>query len=138
MLSGNVSSAEDTPPPTEENYDYPGAEKIFQERGILLRKGDGHILLVDCGNRNDLVEAWSRSKGRFCFQVSGSTGYLSMELPQAYLLKADSHVIQATITIKDRTDSVTVPKTEFKSIGEGADPNSPPATLLELKATAAG
>ncbi|MFJ4471910.1 hypothetical protein ACIP2X_31110 [Streptomyces sp. NPDC089424] len=32
-----------------EDFAYPGADKIQQERGFVLERGDGHIVLADCG-----------------------------------------------------------------------------------------
>jgi hypothetical protein len=129
--------AEDAQPRIEENYDYPGADRIFQERAILLRKGDGHILFVDCNSGSDLVRVWSRSKGQLCFRISGTTGYLTMELPEVYLISGGSdHTIQATVTIEGNVGTVQVPKNTWTPVGEGADAESRPAALLEFRATA--
>lgn len=126
----------ETQPPIEENYDYPFADKIFAERGIRLIKGDGRILLVDCGGP-DLVEVLSRSKGKFCFQVKGTRGgYVTMELPETYLIKGDSHPIAAKVIVDGETEIVPVNKNEWVPVGEGTDPNSGPATLLEIRASA--
>jgi hypothetical protein len=60
LFASTFGALADNPqPPIEENYDYPGAEKIFQERGIRLRKGDGHILLVDYSSGTGLADSTS-------------------------------------------------------------------------------
>jgi hypothetical protein len=129
--------AEDAQPPIEENYDYPGADKILQERGILLRKGDGHILLADCNSGSGLVRVWSRSKGQLCFRISGTTGYLTMDLPEVYLISGGTdHAIQATVTIEGNVSTVQVQKNTWTPIGEGTNPESAPAALLEFRAAA--
>src|SRR3982751_1330666 len=38
----------DEPTSIVETFDYPGAEQILADRDILLKKGDGHLLLTDC------------------------------------------------------------------------------------------
>jgi hypothetical protein len=132
-----VALAEDSQPPIEENYDYPGGDVLFREHGLRLRKGDGHILLVDCSSGTGFVEVWSRSKGQLCFRIRGTTGYLSMELPEVYLIAGDGdHSIQATVTVDGNTETVQVPKDQWISVGEGADPESVPATLLEFRVSA--
>jgi hypothetical protein len=128
--------ADASQPRIEENYDYPAAEKILQERGIRLRKGDGHILLVDCNGGTGLAEVWSR-KGRFCFRITETVGTLTLDLPEVYLIKGGSqHTIEATVTVDGTVKTVPVPTNTWTSVGEGADPKSGPATLLEFRASA--
>jgi hypothetical protein len=129
--------ADDPQPPIEENYAYPGADEIFRQRGIRLQKGDGHILLVDCNSGTGFAQVWSRSKGQLCFRIRGTTGYLTMKLPEVYLIAGgNDHSIQATVTVDGNAETVQVQKNEWISVGEGADPESRPATLLEFRASA--
>jgi hypothetical protein len=129
--------ADDPQPRIEENYDYPRAEEIAQERGIRLHKGDGHILLVDCNSATGLAEVWSRSKGQFCFRINGTIGSLTMELPEVYVIKGgSSHTIRATVTVDGKVETVPVQRNRWTPLGEGADPESRPATLLEFRASA--
>ncbi|BCJ56720.1 hypothetical protein Jiend_01420 [Micromonospora endophytica] len=44
------SSAEDTPPSIVEDFSYPGNAEILSSSGIKLIKGDGRIMLADCGS----------------------------------------------------------------------------------------
>src|SRR5262249_5888829 len=39
--------ADSAPPAAVEDYGYPGADHVFAEKGIRLKRGDGHILLAD-------------------------------------------------------------------------------------------
>lgn len=124
------------PPSIVEDYTYPGANKILQERGILLRKGDGNILLVECDNSGQLMEVWSRSKGKFCFRIAPRGGYLTLEVPEVYLAKGDDHAIQVAVAEKGSTKHYDVARNGWTSIGEGTDPDNGPATLLEIRAAA--
>ncbi|MFD5092504.1 hypothetical protein ACFWMR_18010 [Amycolatopsis thailandensis] len=129
---------DDLPPAIVEDYSYPDAAKILAERGIKLIKGDGHILFADCAAGTGQAEVWSRTKGHLCFKISGATGLLTMEVPEAYLITgAGAHTIVADIVVDGVPSTVTVAKGEFRGIGEGSDPNSGPATLLEFHSAAA-
>lgn len=130
-----VAAADDTPPPIEEDYDYPGADKIFAERGILLKKGDGHILLTDCVPGGDFLEVRSRNRDPFCFRVTGSSGYLTMELSDAYLVFSDSsHTTVANYVVNGVPGSTTVVPDGVEGIGEGSNPAGSPV-LLEIRVT---
>jgi hypothetical protein len=140
MFGGPTGAgADEAPPPIEENYDYPGADRILAERGIKLIKGDGRILFVDCvvGANQAKVESrrWPGTRGHFCFTIKGTKGYLTLEIPEAYVIWSDqNHALNAKIKVADQTSTVNVPKDDFVGIGEGGDdPNSGPATILELR-----
>jgi hypothetical protein len=139
--AGNAP-ADDAPPPIVEDYSYPGAAKILQDRAIKLISGDGHIVLVACGSQTGLLELHAynsadhdRDPGHYCFKVSGPTGYLRLEVPNAYQLFGDNqHAVQATVEINGQTSTVPIAKTGWTGIGEGA--GTDPSTLLELRAAA--
>jgi hypothetical protein len=129
---GAVASAEDVPPPTEETFDYPGAEAIFKSRGILLKKGDGHILLAECAPGGNQLEVRSRNRDPFCFNVKGKKGWLTLELTEAFLIfSTDSHKTEAKFTVDGVTGTKTVLPGEAEGIGEGGGSKS--ATLIELR-----
>ncbi|WP_290061038.1 hypothetical protein [Amycolatopsis solani] len=138
---GASSPADDTPPPIVEDYSYPGAAKILQDRALTLISGDGHITLVACGPASGLLEVHaynsadhSSDPGHYCFKVTGSTGYLRLEVPFAYQVKGDNHTVQATVEINGQNSTVPVSKNGWTGIGEGA--GTDPSTLLELRASA--
>lgn len=135
LIQPVAAAADEVPPPIVEDFNYPLADQIFQQRGILLKKGDGNILLVDCVKDSDQIEVWSSSKGQFCFRVQGPQGYLTLELPQVYLLKGDSHRVQAEVIVKDRKQVVAVKTNGWTSVGEGSAAHGAPATLVELRAS---
>lgn len=125
--------AADNPPPLEEEYDYPGADKIYAERGIRLKKGDGNILLTDCVSGADLLEVRSRGRDPFCFGVRGNTGYLSLELTEAFLVfSTRTHTTVADYTVNGVAGSTTVQPGGAEGIGEGSGPGKS-ATLMEIR-----
>ncbi len=126
------AAADDSPQrSTVEDRSYPGAAKILAERGISLKSGDGKILLTDCGSTPDLVEVYSRTKGNFCFAVVGPTGYLSLDLPETYTVKGNSHRLQVSLTAQGRTTTSTVEKNSWTPVGEGT--GGAPSVLVEMR-----
>jgi hypothetical protein len=130
----------DAQPSIVEDYGYPGSAQILAQRGITLIRGDGHIMLVPCDGLG-LIEVRSASApadkdpdpGHYCFKVTGTTGSLTLDIPNAYQVKGDNHAVTATITVKDETSTVAVDKNGWTGIGLGSGPD--PATLLKLDAT---
>lgn len=130
----------DPQPSLVEDYSYPGSAQILAQRGITLIRGDGHITLVACGGPN-LVEVRSSNSpadkdpdpGHYCFKVTGTSGNLTLDIPNAFQVKGDSHAVTATITVNNETNTVAVTKNSWTGIGLGSGPN--PATLLKLDAT---
>jgi hypothetical protein len=128
-----AATADDTPPPIVEEYDYPGADQIFAEHGIRLLKGDGHILFTDCAAGGNLVEVWSRAgETSFCFRITANKGYLTLDLAKVYLIKGDDHALKATMIVKGVPTVVDIEKNGWTSVGEGADPQNGPSSLVEL------
>ena len=130
-----TAAAEDAPPSIVEDYAYPLADKILQEKGIKLVKGDGHILLVDCDAAGDIITVQSYTSATdFCFQVKGGTGYLALELERVYFVKSENRDLEATVSVAGEAGTATkdVPANEWVPFGEAA--NNGPATLLELRA----
>ena len=132
--AGHTAAAADEPPTLEETFDYPGAAKILAERGILLKKGDGHILFTSCAPSGDYLEVRARNKDPFCFKVTGATGYLTLELADTYLIFSDSrHTTVANYTVDGQGGTKTVAPGGAEGIGEGSGGHS--ATLLEIRVT---
>ncbi|OKI11667.1 hypothetical protein AMK13_03730 [Streptomyces sp. CB02056] len=137
-------TADDTPPPAVEDFAYPEADRIFKERGIKLKSGDGHILLATCDSRPGLLEVNARGMsttdpvghGRFCFQVTGATGRLSLELPSVYGAKGNDYAVRVDMQTGTEAKSFDVQKNKWTPVGETADPQERVFTLLEITATA--
>src|SRR5687767_1757040 len=77
------SQAAESQSSLEEDYSYPGAEKIFTEQEIRLLTGDGNMLLAPCDDNSILVFSSQRPEAtlRYCFSVRGDGGYVTLELP---------------------------------------------------------
>ncbi|MBB4948863.1 hypothetical protein F4556_004398 [Kitasatospora gansuensis] len=114
-----------SPPYAVESFEYPGAAKILQERGITLLKGDGHITLATCGSAEQQIKIWRRN-GHVCFQVSGKTGYLTMEIDRVWGLESADHPFTADVKPTNATDPTDykIAPGEYRSIAEGTETGS--------------
>ncbi|MGA5422390.1 hypothetical protein [Streptomyces lavendulocolor] len=120
-----------------EDFTYPGATQIEQERGIKLKRGDGRLLLVSCAGTWDImVESRRDAQGGYCFDAQGSSGYLSLELPDAFGIWTEANSVQAKLTADGETTTVAVPAHSVKPIGE-TDQSSggKRSVLVELRVT---
>lgn len=134
-LPGAAAAAE-TPPSIVEDFTYPGAADILAKREILLKKGDGNIILEEeCAPGGDYIQIKARLKGPYCFRVRGNSGWLTLELTEAFVVLGDSrHTTEAKFTINGVPDTATIEPGSAEGIGEGAGGRQ--AVLLELRATA--
>ncbi|WP_170220804.1 hypothetical protein [Amycolatopsis cihanbeyliensis] len=121
------------PPVIVEDSSYPNADQILAESGVELLKGNGRILFTECVDGADVIRVHSRSVNEFCFSVTAQGGYVTMEVSEVYLIKADSHDLQAILNVKGDIEQVNIDKNEWKSVGEGTDPENGPSTLLEIR-----
>jgi hypothetical protein len=116
-----------------ETFDYPGAERIERELGIVLSKGDGQILLADCSGGAGLVRVEALS-GTFCFRITAATGELSFSIPDPFGIRADDHALVATVLLDGVPSVVPLRKNAWTGVGL-AQEGVTEAELLELKAT---
>ncbi|MFD6475225.1 hypothetical protein ACFWEH_17210 [Streptomyces anulatus] len=124
-------AAEDMPSIVED-FNYPGADRILAERNIKLKRGDGHITLVNCDTPwNIKVESRLDNSG-YCFQATTKTGYLTLELPDAYGIWAEEHPVKATLTAEGKETVVNVPSNDYLPVGEST---GLPSVLVELRVT---
>ncbi|MEV4434204.1 hypothetical protein [Streptomyces sp. NPDC049585] len=127
---------------TVEYLDYPQAEKIFQERGIKLKRGDGHITLVACGSRPGLIEIYARAMqnldpvggGKYCFRVTSKSGYLSMEVPRVYGAMGNDYDVTLNMATADEQKPFKLNKGAWTPVGKSADEANREFTLLEIVA----
>ncbi|MFD8996769.1 hypothetical protein [Streptomyces abikoensis] len=146
-LSGSataVAVGTEAPPTGVEDFEYPQADKIFKERGIKLKRGDGHITLATCGSRPGLIEVYAQGmldvdpvgKGKFCFRVSGKTGYLSLELPNVYGAKGNDYAVRLNMVTDTTGKSWTLNKNNWTEVGQTDDkPLEREFRLLEIVAS---
>ncbi|MFC5723397.1 hypothetical protein ACFP1Z_24855 [Streptomyces gamaensis] len=115
-----------------EEFQYPNAEKILKEKGIILRKGDGHIMLVGCDSSTKQIKIMSGAVD-YCFTATSSVGYLDLELPGVFGIRSYDHPLQADLIAEGMKKTVTVPKNQLVGAGEGVQ--QPQTTLVELRVT---
>ncbi|MCX5388482.1 hypothetical protein [Streptomyces sp. NBC_00094] len=116
-----------------EDFGYPNADRILVERGITLKRGDGHITLADCGSATDLLEVWSRANDKICFRVTGIAGYLSLEIPSVFAVKGNSYSATVDMTTGTEEKSFDVNKNAWTSVGESADDQGRDFMLMEIR-----
>ncbi|MFD4613559.1 hypothetical protein [Streptomyces sp. NPDC058451] len=133
MPSSPATVADEAPGYAVEDFNYPGADKILQEKGIVLKRGDGHIVLAECGSQGGLMEIWVRSQDRVCFSVTGSSGYLSLEIPAVYGIRgAANQSADVTMTVDGEKTHYDIPKGTLTPVGESVDPDGRDHMLVEI------
>ncbi|MFJ9952121.1 hypothetical protein [Kitasatospora sp. NPDC091207] len=128
-----ASADPDLQPPAVEDFAYPGAAEILQERNIKIIRGNGFLLLADCNPAAQQIKVYT-TNGDACFQATGPGGFLTMEIPRVFALEAADHPISANLTAAGATQNVTVAQGGYKSVGEGTIGGSR-STLVELRIT---
>ncbi|MCA6092608.1 hypothetical protein LE181_10585 [Streptomyces sp. SCA3-4] len=137
-----AATAADTAPTGVEDFEYPQADKIFKDRGIKLKRGDGHIVLAACDSQPGLIEVYARGmqktdtagQGKFCFRVNGKAGYLSLELPAVYGAKGNDYAVTVNMLTASQEKSFELEKNKWTGVGETTDPQGREFTLLEIVA----
>ncbi|MFD8917648.1 hypothetical protein ACFV0Y_07500 [Streptomyces sp. NPDC059569] len=125
-------------PVTVEDFSYPGAAKVQQERGVTLKRGDGHIWLTDVTALNDCVDpsniAIEARKGVYCFKTNAKSGYLTLELPDAFNIWTQDHPVKATLTADGKDTVVNAPADDLTPVGESGDTGLR-SVLVEIRVT---
>ncbi|MEU2718323.1 hypothetical protein [Streptomyces sp. NPDC007205] len=132
--SASPAPGDDTMPFAVEDFAYPGAAKIFQEKQILLKQGDGHIMLTDCKSTYAIMVESRTAQKQFCFSVSGKQGDLTLELPDAYGIWTQDHPVEAKVSNGDKETVVQAAKNDYKPIGESGA-SGQRSVLVELRVT---
>ncbi|MFF1415934.1 hypothetical protein ACFVX6_40245 [Streptomyces sp. NPDC058289] len=117
-----------------EDYGYPNADKILAEKGILLKCGDGYIVLADCASEQNLLRFLARDRADVCFKVTGEKGYLALELESVHGVRT-SDVSTTHLEMTAENDRVTydIPAKTWEGVGESADGRE--HTLVEIRTT---
>ncbi|MFD9219492.1 hypothetical protein ACFWDI_05550 [Streptomyces sp. NPDC060064] len=131
-----ASAGEAVPSYAIEDFAYPDADRILADRGIVLRKGDGHIMLTECSAPHQ-IQVWTlqNAEGKYCFRVTGKTGNLTLEVNKVHAIQTEERAVRASLTMDGKTTTVEVPKDDYKPVGQGEGNNPAPAVLVELKVT---
>lgn len=129
----------DEMPVAIEDLNYPGAAQILQDRGITLKRGDGHVFLTqitdqsECSANSANIFVESR-KGNFCFATNAKTGYLTLELPDTFSLWTGAQPVKATLTAEGKKTVVNAPANDLTPVGETGDTGLR-SVLVELRVT---
>ncbi|GEC06026.1 hypothetical protein SSP24_36810 [Streptomyces spinoverrucosus] len=116
-----------------EDFNYPQADKILAEKNIVLKRGDGHITLADCVSGTGQLEVWARSKDKICFQVTGNSGWLTLEIPSVYGIKGNDYATQVDMTTGTEEKSFDINKNTWTPVGESADEQGREFMLVEIR-----
>ncbi|MER6401191.1 hypothetical protein ABT263_34905 [Kitasatospora sp. NPDC001603] len=136
--ASTVASADSTPagnsaaPPVIEDFTYPGASPF---PNLKLLRGDGNIVLADCYT-DVQIQLFSRAVDgagpAACFRVTGTTGFLALELPKTFIIRTAGYDVRARLTTDAGvTTTVDVPKDTQQNVAEGL--GQKPAALVELR-----
>jgi hypothetical protein len=123
-----------------EDFAYPGAEEILATKGIQLLRGDGHITLADCSNTEPQIkvltvaDSSANRAGTYCFKATGTSGFLTLELPRVFGLETADHPISADLTASGVTSTVELDEDDYQSVGEGTV-GGDRSVLVEIRVT---
>ncbi|GEC09735.1 hypothetical protein SSP24_73900 [Streptomyces spinoverrucosus] len=124
--------ADEAPGYAVEDFNYPGADKILAEQGITLKRGDGHIVLSECGAAG-LLEVWARNSDKICFRTTGDSGYLTLEIPSVYSIKGNDYAAQVDMTVDGTEQSYDIARNTWTPVGESADEQGREFMLVEIR-----
>lgn len=137
---GAPEAVEAGPPVAVEDFAYPGADAVLANKGIKLKRGDGHIVLADCDPAADQIRVHTvkdTAAGReetYCFKATTKTAFLTLELPRVFALEAADRPFSADLTANGETTTVNVSKDGFESVGEGTVGGAR-SVLVEIRVT---
>lgn len=121
-------------PVAVEDFSYPDAEKIFQERRITLKRGDGHVTLIPCSQTWDIKIESRLDINGYCFKVTSDSGFLTLELPDAWGVWTKGNPVKATLTAEGTETVIGVPANTYESVGETGD-SGLRSVLVEMRIT---
>lgn len=116
-----------------EDFEYPGADRILAEQGITLKRGDGHIVLTECG-ATGLLEVLTRSSvEKICFRTTGNSGYLTLEIPAVFNIRGNDYSTQVDMTVDGTEQSYDIVKNTWTPVGESTDEQQRDFALVEIR-----
>ncbi|MFJ7082032.1 hypothetical protein ACIQU8_02165 [Streptomyces griseus] len=128
-----VAAADEQPGHMVEDFNYPGAAQILKDKGIILKRGDGHITLAECGSASGLMEIYSRQNASICFRTTGTSGYLTMEIPSVFGVKTSGMDADLKLTAEGESTTVQIDKDTYEPVGETVDPEGREHVLVEIR-----
>lgn len=137
MVAGAVQGetvAAEVPAFAVEEFDYPQAEEILAEQGFLLKRGDGHIVLAECGSEENLLTLLARGREDVCFRVTGTEGFLSLELDSVYGVRTNDYSnTHLEMTAEGDEVEYDIPANTWEGVGEAVDGRE--HVLVEIRVT---
>ncbi|MER6820466.1 hypothetical protein ABT316_13060 [Streptomyces cellulosae] len=117
-----------------EDFNYPLADEILAEKGIVLKRGDGHITLADCAAGTGQLEVLARDRNdKICFNTVGDDGWLTLELPAVYSVKGNDYSTTVDMTVGTEEKTFEIDKNTWTPVGETADPQGRDHMLVEIR-----
>ncbi len=129
-----------------EDFAHPGAEAVLAEHGLRVFKGDGHISFVTSYGYD---EGLSCEPGQlqvermfdiepygafYCFETSGTSGYLTLEVPSTFLIRGGHQPVTATAEVPGEAPvTIQVPPGTSMPVAPGEGAELPQAILVELR-----
>ncbi|WP_174720281.1 hypothetical protein [Streptomyces spongiicola] len=128
--------ADEAPGYAIEDFNYPQADKILSEQGITLKRGDGHIVLAECGSEAGLLQVLARSQSKpICFRFTGNSGWLTLEIPSVHGIRGNDYTTEVNMTVEGEEKSFDVNKNAWTQVGEAADPEGREHMLVEIRSS---
>ncbi|WP_229886942.1 hypothetical protein [Streptomyces subrutilus] len=117
-----------------EDFGYPDAAKIEADRAIVLKRGDGNVLLQACDGTQDVTVNTRSGEKDYCFDVKAKPGYLTLSVPKAWGIWTGDAPVKSTIEAGGKTTVIDAPANDFTSFGE-ATAEGVSSALIELRVT---
>lgn len=124
-----------------EDFAYPGAEAILAQHGLKVFTGDGHIEVASSGTTCEpgLIQVETVFEedpygAIYCFRTSGARGFLTLEVPNTFLLRGGDKPVEATAQLPGGGEEVyDVPANTSVAVEPGQGSDMPEAILVELR-----
>lgn len=134
--AGTATADELLPPPAVEDFSYPQAEEILAEQGFLLKRGDGHIVLAECGSEENLLRLLARDREDVCFRTTAAEGFLSLEIESVYGVRTNDYDnTHLEMTAEGDRVEYDIPADTWEGVGEAAEDSKEPHVLVEIRVT---
>ncbi|MEW2064882.1 hypothetical protein ACFXOK_10430 [Streptomyces sp. NPDC059173] len=141
-LPPSASDAPGSPadmPVAIEDFTHPRAAELEQERGVILKRGEGHVWLTDVTDLNECRSSASNiaiesRKGIYCFRTDTKSGFLTLELPDTFSIWTQDRPVKATLTAEGKSTVVNAPADKLTPVGETGDTGLR-SVLVEIRVT---
>ncbi|WP_258726481.1 hypothetical protein [Cellulomonas sp. NS3] len=125
-----------------EDFAYPGADAILAEHGLTVLTGDGHVEFVPATDgacpigliQVETVLEEEPYGATYCFRTTGARGFLTLEVPNTFLLRGGSKPVEATAQLPGGDEETyDVPVNASVAVDPGDGSEMPEAILVELR-----